>query len=340
MSGAHRKRTWLRAALRIGTSVSILALLFLILPVNELATTLRRIPVSIWLLTLAGYLTTHSIGITKWRLMVNSAGAGISFRQAAHCYLGGLFGNVFLPSIVGGDVIRAGLALRRAERRTAALLGSLLDRLLDIAALALLAGFGALMLPRTLGPQFRRVFLLLAVLAVAGIVTAVVVVSVVPVGRFSFRMRRRFVRLRQAAREMYCRPQYVLLALGLGLVAQSSFALLTASIAGACGLNLPVRAWLLAWPLAKISALIPATQGGMGVREVALSALLAPFGARPAMTVAVGLLWETIIISGGLCGGILSYVLGRRSRIAVASSQVSLAPVEPRIEGTTVAPQR
>ena len=54
----------------------------------------------------------------------------------------------------------------------------------------------------------------------------------------------------------------------------------------------------------------PVTQGGIGVREAALAA---PFGAPPAMTVAVGLVWETIILVGGLVAGVISYSLrGRR----------------------------
>lgn len=340
MNNTHPNRAWIRAGVRVGMSALILAVLFFVLPVNELVATMRRIPVSIWLLTLVGYLATHLIGITKWRLVVNSAGAGIRFRQAAHCYLGGLFGTVFLPSIVGGDVIRLGLALRVAERKAAALLGSFLDRLLDIAALALVAGCGALLLPRTLEPQSRRIFWLVAGLFAVGLLVAAIVASMVSVRWFSFRLRRRLVRLRQAMRALYDRPQYVLLALGLGMLTQTGFAMLTASIAGACGLHLPLAVWLFAWPLAKISALIPITQGGIGVREVALSTLLVPFGARPAITVGVGLLWETIIVSGGLCGGLLSYVLRRRSVPAGESSGHSLVRGELRMKRSPVAPGR
>ena len=92
---------------------------------------------------------------------------------------------------------------------------------------------------------------------------------------------------------------------------QTSFALLTSVIAAGCGLHVPLRTWLFAWPLAKLSSLLPITQGGIGVREVALAALLAPFGAAPALTVAVGLMWEAIIIVGGLLAGTIYLLLGR-----------------------------
>jgi uncharacterized membrane protein YbhN (UPF0104 family) len=70
-----------------------------------------------------------------------------------------------------------------------------------------------------------------------------------------------------------------------------------------------MRVWLFVWPLAKLSALLPISQGGIGVREAALVALLAPFGAPPVLTLVVGLIWETIIVATGLIGGILSLVL-------------------------------
>jgi len=43
----------------------------------------------------------------------------------------------------------------------------------------------------------------------------------------------------------------------------------------------PLYVWLFAWPLGRISVLLPVTQGGIGVREAALAA----FGAAPVLTV-------------------------------------------------------
>jgi glycosyltransferase 2 family protein len=100
-------------------------------------------------------------------------------------------------------------------------------------------------------------------------------------------------------------------ALSLAITAQLIFILLSIRLAEACGLHLGFRAWLFAWPLAKLSAALPITQGGIGVREAALAALLLPFGAPAALSVAAGLAWEAIVISGALLAGIFSLVLGR-----------------------------
>ncbi len=61
------------------------------------------------------------------------------------------------------------------------------------------------------------------------------------------------------------------------------------------------------------SPMMPISQGGIGVREATLVALLAPFGATSSLAFAAGLVFQTIIISGGLLGGLLAMVLGRGS---------------------------
>jgi len=56
------------------------------------------------------------------------------------------------------------------------------------------------------------------------------------------------------------------------------------------------------------------TQGGIGVREAAQAALFAPFGVSAVMAVATGLVFEVVIITGGLAGGAIAWLLGRRPR--------------------------
>jgi uncharacterized membrane protein YbhN (UPF0104 family) len=84
-------------------------------------------------------------------------------------------------------------------------------------------------------------------------------------------------------------------------------------LGAASGLHVAFGVWLFAWPIAKLSALLPVTQGGIGVREVALVGLLAPFGAPPVLTAAAGLVFEAITIVGGLIAGIIALLVGRLS---------------------------
>lgn len=305
---------WLRAALRIGGSALVLALLFQFLPVGEMWRTMRRISPGAWLLVLAAYLGAHFVGVFKWRLMVNLAGARLGFAQAARCYFAGLFGNVFLPSLIGGDVIRAGMALRLGRSKAGVLLGSLLDRMLDVAALAIVAATGMALVPGALDPELARgVWKFLGLAALIGVLALGLLFGVLWLlrRRFSLRMRRRLVKVRRAGRSMARQPLRVGVALALGVTFQTSLVLLMSRIAIECGLFVPLSGWMFAYPLAKLAALLPITQGGIGVREAALAVLLVPFGAPPVLTVAAGLVWETVVITAGLLSGAFAFFVGR-----------------------------
>jgi glycosyltransferase 2 family protein len=304
-------RTVLRALLHYGGSAVALFLIFRFLSGRQVVHALEKLPVRLWVLVVAAYLATHCLGIVKWRLMVNTAGARLNFIQGARCYFAGLFGSLFLPSLIGGDLLRAALAMRYGRTKAGVLLGSVIDRIVDFTALGVLALIGARLLPVALQFQSGRAFLWLAAAALTGCAMLALVAAALPVRRLRYRMRRRIVGLRRAGRSMARRPRVVLAALTIAAMAQLSFICLNIILADACGLRLPFRAWLFAWPLAKLSAAIPVTQAGIGVREGALAALLLPFGAPAALTVAAGLAWEAISISGAILSGALALASGQ-----------------------------
>jgi uncharacterized membrane protein YbhN (UPF0104 family) len=203
------------------------------------------------------------------------------------------------------------MAFPVSRSKAAVVLGSLIDRTQDVIGLGAIAATGALLSPRSLDPQSRRVFLAFgAAMALAGVVTVVVVLAM-PVRKFPMKVRRIMVKLRRAGRSMVGHWHLVLLCLGMGVVLQVSQVGLNCWLGVACGLNIAFGVWLFAWPLAKISALLPVTQGGIGVREVALVALLLPFGAPSVLGAAAGLVFEAITTIGGLLAGIIAFLVGR-----------------------------
>lgn len=318
MIGAHHSQqgssAWLVVVLRWAAALAVLGILLHFLPLAPLRAAIERVPVSRFLAILAGYLLAHGVGIAKWRMVVNAAGAELDFATSAQCYAGGLFGTLFLPSIIGGDVIRLAVGLHRSPRPAAVLAGNIVDRFLDVTAQGGLVLLGLILLPGAVPPQLearvREVLLIGSAGLVVLLVLAIVLYRPLVSGR-SIRFRRRLARLRRALRSVSRRYPVLVLGWLLGTFIQTTFLVLTARLAGYCGLMLPLRAWLFAWPLAKLAAVLPLTQGGIGVREAALVALLAPFGAAGHLVLAAGLLWEGVIIAGGLIAGAMALVLRR-----------------------------
>lgn len=303
-------RTALRTTLQYGGSALVLYFLFRLLPGHQVWKALGLLPARLWILALAGYLATHVIGALKYRLVLNLGGAGIPLRQAARCYFAGLFGSLFLPSLIGGDILRVAMALRVSRSKAGVVLGSLVDRITDFTSLVLLAAVGATLVPGALDQPSRRIFFVIAAAGSVAMAVAAVIAALFPARRFSLGVRRRLARLRRAWQSILMRPGAMLRALSMSVIVQVTFIFLNVLLAEACGLHLPFHIWIFAWPLAKLSAAVPITQAGIGVREAALAALLLPFGVPAVLAVASGLAWDAVVVGGAIAGGIFALVTG------------------------------
>jgi hypothetical protein len=310
-------RGWWLIILRWVAAFVVLGVLLHFLPVAPLRAALARVPISIFVAVLLGYLLVHCVGILKWRMVVNAAGAELDFATSAQCYAGGLFGTLFLPSIVGGDVVRLAVGLRRSPRPAAVLTGNVVDRFLDVIAQGGLVILGLLLVPELelvpedLEDKVETAFVVAAIALILLMGVLFRLRKKILAGR-SVCFRRRLARLRHAFRSVSKRRRVLVLGWLLGTGIQTSFLLLTAQIAEYCGLKLPLSVWLFAWPLAKLAAVLPLTQGGIGVREAALVALLAPFGAPGPLVLAAGLVWEGVVLIGGLIAGAVALALRSR----------------------------
>jgi glycosyltransferase 2 family protein len=303
---------WIFLALRWAAALLILGILLYLLPLAPLRSALARVPLTRFIAVLLIYLVAVTGGITKWHTVVNAAGAQLNFAASAQCYTSGLFGALFLPSIIGGDVARLAVGISRSPRPAAVITGNLADRFLDVAAQLTLVSLGLILLPGSLPVPLqgsvKRV--LLAAALAAAILFGLIAVFRRPLlrGR-SIRIRRRLAQLHYAIRAVSRRPWQLVFAWLLGTSVQGTYVVLTALLGIACGLRMPLRVWLFAWPLAKIAAVMPITQGGIGVREAALVVLLAPFGAPAPQVLATGIVWEGEIITAGLLAGLTAFLL-------------------------------
>lgn len=321
-------RRWLFLLARWAAAALILTLLIHFLPFAPLRAALSRVPLTRFAAVLLFYLVALAGGTLKWHIVVTAADARLPFAGSAQCYTSGLFGDLFLPSVIGGDVARLAVGISRSSRPAAVITGNVADRFLDLAAQLTLVSIGLLLLPGslpvTLRMPGRRVLLTVGMGVVVLILLLWVLHRPLLRGR-SFRTRRRIAQVRHAIRMVARRPQRLALGWLLGISVQGTYVLLTALLATACGLNLPLRIWLFAWPLAKIAAVVPLTQGGIGVREAALVALLAPFGAPAALVLATGIVWEGIIIAGAMLAGLTALLLGwslrRRSPLGISATR-------------------
>ena len=299
--------------LRVGISAGLLVLLAVLLPWNELRGAFERISLGIWVVVLAGFLVGHTLGAVKWRLMVAAGRTMLTPRDTVRCYSAGLFANLCLPTIVGGDVLRAVLAGKATGRPEGAVLGGIADRIVDMATVALLVAVGGF-LSRDALPGWGLQLLSAAV--VIGIGVAVIFLPLLlrrPLARWPKKIRRPAGRALVALRGLARNPRTAVIAVLISIAVQGGFVLLNAWMGIAIGVTAPLTAWFIAWPMAKLAGMLPVSLGGLGVRDATLAALLVPFGVPLTIGFVASLLWQTVLIAGGLAAGAVWWILSART---------------------------
>lgn len=283
-------------ALRVVIGVSIVALLLSRRDAAaQVAQTLRSVPIWVILGAVLFYWAGQILSAWKWQLLLRARGARVSLGTCCQIYAAGMFGNLWLPTNVGGDALRATLlATRIPELGKADALASIaVERITGFAALLAIAA-SALLLRGANAQGWKTLALSVAFFAILGAVS-----------RGVFRLKHpKIARLREAL-AFYAHPQNrgaMGWALALSFAFQISQVLLNIVLAWASGLDLPARIFWWLGPLLSLSGLIPAGIGGLGVREAAAVALLGVWPVSVGQIVGWSLLWQATVWLASLPG--------------------------------------
>jgi len=279
-----------------------LALLFLfwLLPIEDVLAGFVALPLSIFGLVVVAYIVGHIAAAAKFWILLDRS---ISYVAVLKAHWAGLVTNLGLPGAVGGDAVRAGVVISAGADAAKATGAALTDRLIDMVGLAALTAMGAATIAKP--GELQAPLLLLCVFSAVLVASFAVLPGVLRVAkRYAPGVAAKEILQRSAAalEALRRRPARLAGILVVSVLIQLTFILLTVALARAIGVNAELGAWIFAWPLAKIIAVLPISLGGLGVREATLSAILASIGADAAGVVAVGLIWHTVLITGAVLG--------------------------------------
>lgn len=304
-TGKNRLIVWFKLAGTLAT----FAVLFFVIPFNEVWTGLTKADPLVWLGVFAGYLAGHAFAAAKWRSLI---GEPIPYWTSIKAHFAGLTANLFLPGVAGGDVVRAGVMMRTGVRKADLVLASLVDRVIDTATLLAISAIGVAMLGAEAGLNEGWVYIAtigLTVLGLVGVVMLRPIASLVGNIKAGGKVGRLLALLSEALGRMAGRKLTILVCVVMSIAIQAAFAVLNAALSASIGGPDSIALWLFAWPLAKLIATLPISIGGLGVREAGLSGLMAPFTPSTALVISASLMWQTIVIAGGLLSTVVQIAL-------------------------------
>jgi uncharacterized membrane protein YbhN (UPF0104 family) len=267
--------------------------------------------VALLVLVLGGF-----AGAASWFCILRARLPAITYLQVSAYHWIGMFFNTFLPSNVGGDVVK-GYALIRDQSQAGFVVASvLLDRALN---LAMLLGIGVLAL---LLRQGRAAGAVATLLAMAALVPAAVAAA------RRFRRSRpgpagtapggKRAALAAAVLDWIAAPRLFLPALAAALASQLLKIGSQVFVIRALGLALPTVCVWTVIPLFGLVSALPVAINGLGLRELVAQRLAGPLQFDTTHLVALSLGGHLAVVLVNLLGAV-PFVLGRRRRGLKAS---------------------
>lgn len=298
MLPSSRALRWLA---RLAVSAGIVAYILVDVDLHDLARAVRGVR----LLPLAAaavlFLGGQGLSAWKWALLGRSLGFARSLADYTRFYFVGMFFNLFAPSTIGGDLVRA-IYLGEGRRPGLAIDCVVFDR---ASGLAMLTALGAAALVLFPGYDFPRP----VVGTVVGGGVALVLgwwmcprlVRLLPRGyRVTDRIRQRIeIDLAPFWRDRALLGRVAALSLVFHLT-QVTVAYVLAAVVGAA---VPFSYCLVFHPMIATLSALPLSVSGLGVREGGYLYFLTRIGVDASVAVTVGLVWSALTLLGGLVGG-------------------------------------
>jgi uncharacterized membrane protein YbhN (UPF0104 family) len=247
------RTTWLRW---LGTllAVGLLAYLLSRQGWSEIASAAKQI--AWWRFALAFILVMISRFAVagRWHVLMHSAGTGISARQSIRLTFAMLFSSNFLPTTIGGDVVRLAGAIRLGFDQAISLASLVVDRLVGMTGMAMALPFGI--------PAYIQY------LSHSATLTSITIPWINPLAD---KVRHFWLELKQALKVWLNKPTSLLGALGFTWVHMLCTFAMVWLLLGGMGERISFWSVMGLWGATYFVTLLPISINGMGVQELAMT---------------------------------------------------------------------
>ncbi|MXX44450.1 MAG: flippase-like domain-containing protein [Acidimicrobiales bacterium] len=308
-------------ALRVGASAGLLALL-IIISRDELSAldVGSKSAAAAWLTGAALVIAAAFVmAAVRWWQVADTLDVPVSGRSTLSIYLAALFVGNFLPTTIGGDVLRVNRLARICGSQANAFATVIIERLTGWVVLPLLTLAALISQPSLLSHSGGQIA---GGLALGTLVVLALIVWVAEHPRGLGRLAGG-TRIREALGAVHTglsvfrrHPGAAGRLLTVGLAYQFLLVVATALAGAAIGVNPGLRAWLAFAPMVLIVQNLSAI-GGLGVREGALVLFLDAHGVNEGEAVLLGLFVYALTLLVSLTGAPALALGGRRNRSKV-----------------------
>lgn len=255
-----------------------------------------------------------AVSVWRWRLLLDAQQIRVPVRALTESFWVALFFNNFLPSNIGGDVVRIADTSKPAGSKTLATTVILVDRVLGLLALLSVGAAGAIA-ARSIGVDIPGTFWIeVAALSALGLCVLLFFTPALrnqalrPVKALALGhpwVVERVALLQDTLDRFGRRPAALAGALAGAVIVQGVIVAFYALTARSLAVPLPLVMAGVLVPVALVLQMMPVSINGFGVREAVFSFFFVRFGLGVEAAVAVSLLGTALIMLFSLGGGAL-----------------------------------
>jgi uncharacterized protein (TIRG00374 family) len=262
----------------------------------------------------------QSVSSYRWSVILKKD-MDVSYLRLLSIYFVGMFFNNFLPTMVGGDIVKGYYLYKYSRKGDVALASIFMDRysgfaaLMVITAIALIPGYA--LISGTALPGFFA-------LLIGGFTAMSLVIWVGPLHAGAMRMANKvhfyginkkidtFYRVLMS----YKRHGDILVkAFICSLVVQCGVMIGYYVLGRGLGMDIPLAYYFLFIPLTTAISMLPISLSGLGIREGAFVFLFAMAGATKEQALTLSLMWFAIGVIVSIIGGIEYVRMGGRKAV-------------------------
>lgn len=278
--------------------------------------------VKFFLLACIPYLFFILLSAWRWKILLDYKELGVSFSTVLKIYFIHLFVNNFLPTTVGGDVVRVAYTMKE-QRRAEALASVLVDRVIGFLGLFIFAFFSVLLLYITLKKVEFLAFLIVGF-------AVLLVISTVMFSERLYRLlsplllRIRLLRLGERLTRLYetfvhygkgRMPMVYCIILSFFIQALLAYAPYLILQALPTKFNISYLSFFIYIPMINVLTMIPVSVGGIGVRESSYVFLFKRANLPADAAVSVSLLYYFFTFLFSLPGAVLFIIYRRKAKV-------------------------
>jgi uncharacterized protein (TIRG00374 family) len=301
----------LRTLLKILLSGALLFYLLWKAQLHAIFQIIRAADLRYYLLAIAIYIAAQPIRTMRWWLLLKEKQISVApARLLVLCFIGTFFSG-FLPTIVGGDVIRGYYVFKESNAHDVSFASILVERLCGLVIVMITGGVAGLYFLITQGPSPLITICLcgscLGFVLMCGIFYPPVFRMLSrPLGLLrNWNIAEKIAEIYQAVLSYKGHAAALAWCSALSLAYELVIILIHYLMAQALGWGIPGTLFFLAVPVITIVSMFPLSVGGLGVREGAMVIFFSQYGVSAANAISLSLLSYSVSLIAGALGGML-----------------------------------